>query len=134
MKIISDKETIAAAPEKVYQILVNFLNINQIPEVPQISNWTKLDDGCSFTIMNMINCSMRLTDHQPFTRVEYTIGTDKGMQATATAHIGEHAGVSSLQIEINAEVPIFMQPMIKGPLTQAINKGLVKIKELAERI
>ena len=69
MKINSDKETIATTPERLYNVLVNFLNIDQIPEIPQVSNWTKLDDGCSFTIMNMITCAMRLTDQQPFSRV-----------------------------------------------------------------
>lgn len=133
MKITSDKETIATTPERLYNVLVNFLNIEQIPEIPQVSNWTKLDDGCSFTIMNMITCAMRLTDQQPFSRVGYTISTDKGMEAQAKGIIQETGAGCSIQIEIDADVPVFMQPMIKGPLTQAINKGLTKIKELAER-
>jgi len=133
MKITSDKETIATTPERLYNVLVNFLNIDQIPAMPQVSNWTKLEDGCSFTIMDMITCAMRLTEQQPFSQVAYTISTDKGMQAQAVGHIQDEGAGSSIQIEIDADVPIFMQPMIKGPLTQAINKGLAKIKELAER-
>ena len=134
MTINSNKETIAATPEKLYNILINFIQNNQTPIIPQVSNWTKLEDGCSFTIMNMINCSMRLTGQSPYSKVTYAIGTDKNMSANATFNIEDTNGQSELQISFDADVPIFMQMMIKSPLEQSLNKGVLKIKEMAEKI
>lgn len=134
MTINSNKETIAATPEKLYNILINFIQNNQKPIIPQVSNWTKLEDGCSFTIMNMINCSMRLTGQSPYSKVTYAIGTDKNMSANATFNIEDTNGQSELQISFDADVPIFMQMMVKSPLEQSLNKGVLKIKEMAEKI
>lgn len=134
MTIDSNKETIAATPEKLYNILINFIQNNQTPIIPQVSNWTKLEDGCSFTIMNMINCSMRLTGQSPYSKVTYAIGTDKNMSANATFNIEDTNGQSELQISFDADVPIFMQMMVKSPLEQSLNKGVLKIKEMAEKI
>lgn len=134
MTINSNKETIAATPEKLYNILINFIQNNQTPIIPQVSNWTKLEDGCSFTIMNMINCSMRLTGQSPYSKVTYAIGTDKNMSANATFNIEDTNGQSELQISFDADVPIFMQMMVKSPLEQSLNKGVLKIKEMAEKI
>lgn len=134
MTINSNKEAIATTPEKLYNILISFIQNNQMPIIPQVSNWTKLEDGCSFTIMDMINCSMRLTGKTPYSEVMYAIGTDKNMSANAIFQIKEDGDQSELQISVEADVPLFMQMMVKSPLEQSLNKGVLKIKELAERI
>lgn len=134
MKLNSNTETISATPEKLYNILINFTKNNQVPILPQVSNWQNLEDGCSFTVMNMINCSMRLTGQTPYQHVQYTISTDKNINANAAFFIEDLGTSSNLHIAVEADVPIFLQPMIKTPLEHSLNNGLHKIKELAERI
>ena len=134
MKITSNKETFTATPEKVFNVLIGFAKTEQVPSIPQVSDWKNLENGCQFTIASMLTCSMLLTDQVPFTRVVYQISTDKGISANATFHIQDLGNQCEVQIEAEANAPLFMQAMIKTPIEQAMNKGLAKLKEMAERM
>lgn len=134
MKITSNTETISATPEKIFNLLVSFAHADHAPAIPQVSDWTNLENGFRFTIAGMITCTMQLADQRPFSRIEYQVSTDKGISATAAFLIEEAGSGSQLRIEADADAPIFMQAMIKKPLEQAMNKGLAKLKEMAERI
>lgn len=134
MKITSNKETIAATPEKLFNVLIGFAKTEQVPNIPQVSDWKSLENGCQFTIANMITCSMVLTEQTPFSRVGYQISTDKGISADAIFHIEVMGPSCQVQIEADANAPIFMQAMIKTPIEQAMNKGLARLKEMAERM
>lgn len=133
MKVKSTKENIAAPAEKLYNLLISFIQNGSTPILPQVTNWTKLDDGCSFTIMNMFNCTMRLVEQMPFSKVTYNISTDKNMSAVANFDIEDNGSSCGLLISVDAEVPLFLSGMVKTPLEQALNQGIIKIKELAER-
>ena len=134
MKVNSNKETFACTPEKVFNILIGFAKTGQVPPIPQVSDWKNLENGCQFTIANMITCSMMLTDQTPFSRIVYQISTDKGISADATFHIEDMGDQCQVQIEADANAPFFMQAMIKTPIEQAMSKGLAKLKEMTERV
>lgn len=133
MKIQSNKENLTISPDSVFNALLNFTRNQQAPSIPQITNWTTTNDGCSFTINNMVTCTFKLSGQIPFSKVSYLIDTDKKFSATADFLIEEADYGSNVQIIAEADVPIFMQPMLKGPIEQALNKALLKIKEMAER-
>lgn len=134
MKIYSNTETIFVTPEKMFDMIVSFAHTDLAPSIPQVSDWTNLEDGFKFTIANMITCSMRLAGQRPFTQVNYEVSTDKGITATAIFHIENAGGLSQVSIEADADAPLFLQGMIKKPLQDAMNKGLLKLKEMAERM
>lgn len=133
MKIQSNKENITISPERIFNALLNFTRNQQAPSIPQITNWTVTNDGCSFTINNMVTCNFKLTEQIPFSKVSFLIDTDKKFSATADVLIEDTGYGSNVQIVAEADVPIFMLPMLKGPVEQALNKALLKIKEMAER-
>ena len=133
MKIQSNKETLATSQEKVYDTLVRFTQQAQMPPVPQITNWSADENGCSFTIDGLVTCHFRLTDQVPYSKVCYHIDTDKNLSADAVIHIDAEGTGSSVQLEAEADVPIFLQAIIKGPIEKALNQALVRIKEMAER-
>jgi len=133
MKIQSNKENLTTPQEKVFDTLVRFTQQAQMPPIPQISNWNADENGCSFTIENMVTCHFQMTEQVPYSKICYHIDTDKGLSADAIFHIDGNESGSTIQLEAEADVPIFLQPMIKGPVEQAINMALVKIKEMAER-
>jgi len=133
MKIQSNKESLTTPQEKVFNTLVGFTQQAQVPPIPQISNWNADENGCSFTIENMVTCQLKITDQVPYSKICYHIDTDKGFAADAIFHIDGNESGSSIQLEAEADVPIFLQPMIKGPIEQAVNMALAKIKEMAER-
>lgn len=134
MKISSNPVTMSAPADRIFSILVGFAHMDHAPAIPQVTNWTTLEDGCQFTVAGMITCSMRLAEQRPFSYLVYEISSDKGISAKATFHIEEMGGARQVSIEADADAPIFLQPMIKKPLEQAMNKGLEKLKEMTERI
>ena len=133
MKIQSNTETFRNAQEEVYDTLVNFTKRIQVPAVPKISNWSVTDDTCSFTLNGMITCQLRLTEQVPCSKVCYHIDTDKRISADAVVNIAPAGEGSTVQVEAEADVPFFMQALIKGPVEQALNQAISKIKEMAER-
>lgn len=133
MTINSNKEIIAVAPEKLYNMLVSLSKATIAPNIPQISDWEVLDNGCRFSLAGMLTCSMFLTEQDPFRCVVYQIDTDKNIGAKAFFHIESTSTGCELQIEADVNAPIFMQAMIKTPLQQALNKGTSKLKEMAEK-
>lgn len=133
MKIQSNKENLTISSDRVFNALLNFTRNQQAPSIPQITNWTVLENGCSFTINDMVTCTFKLTEQIPFSKVTYLIDTDKGFSANADFLIEDNGANSDVQIIAEADAPIFMQPMIKGPVQQALNKALERIKEMVER-
>ena len=55
MKITSNTETVSATPEKLFNLLVSFAHADHAPAIPQVSDWTNLEDGFRFTIAGMIS-------------------------------------------------------------------------------
>lgn len=133
MKIQSNKENISITPDRVFHGLLNFTRNTTAPSIPQLSNWVVTDDGCSFTINNMVTCHFRIVEQIPYSKVSYHIDTDKNFSATADVHIDDLGYGSTVQIFVDADVPFFLQPMIKGPIEQALNKALLRIKEMVEK-
>lgn len=134
MKISSTTETVSATPEKMFNLIVSFAHTDQVPAIPQVSDWTNIENGFRFTIAGMITCTMQIAEQRPFSLVEYKVSSDKGISATAIFHIEDAGGLSQVNIEADVDAPIFMQGMIKNPLEKAMNTGLAKLKEMAERI
>ena len=133
MKIQSNKENLAAPQERVYDTLLRFTQLTQQPPIPQISNWSADGNGCSFTINDMVTCRFLLTEQVPCSKVCYHIDTDKNLSADAVIHIGADGTGSTVQLEAEADVPVFLQPVVKGPVERSVNMVLARIKELAER-
>lgn len=134
MKLNSNKENIAAAASTVYNVLLSFSKSDSVPPIPQVSDWKSVDNGFECTISNMIKCRMQLVEQVPYSRIVYQISTDKGINASACGLIEDNGGQCSLQLTAEADVPLFVQPMVKGPLQQVLNRAILKIKEIAEKI
>ncbi len=133
MRIESNKEIINRSPERVYQALLNFMQNSQPPSIPQISNWTVEEEGVSFSVNNMIHCRFRLVEQQLNRKVGYAIETDQNMAAQADVLIEENGSESSnVQIVADAEVPLFMQGMIRGMVEKGLNEALARVKEMTE--
>lgn len=133
MKIQSNKESFSTSPERVFNALLNFTRQELPSNIPQIKDWRITEDGCSFNINDMVTCYFHLVGQMPFTKVTYRIDTDKKFSAHADFLIEDSGSGCTLQIVAEADIPIFLQPMLKGTIEQAINKALSRLKEMIER-
>ncbi len=133
MKLTSNTETIAASATKTYDFLCHLIQTTQAPPIPDITDWHADEQGCSFTIKNMITCNMRLADAVPYQYVIYHLDTDKSVSANVHFRIESMGTESTLQVEAEADMPFWIQAMLKGPMEQMMGSVMGKLKEVIER-
>ncbi len=134
MKISSNREHLNASSEKVYNLFVRFMQAESFPSLPQVTNVEKVENGCRFTVGGMATCTLTLLQQTPYSLVSYRLESDKGISAMASAHIESEGDGCNLQLEMDAEVPFFLQGVFKGMMQNSLDKSMEKIKELAERM
>ncbi len=134
MKISSNREHLNASSEKVYNLFVRFMQAESFPSLPQVTNVEKVENGCRFTVGGMATCTLTLLQQTPYSLVSYRLESDKGISAMASAHIESEGDGCNLQLEMDAEVPFFLQGVLKGMMQNSLDKSMEKIKELAERM
>ena len=76
---------------------------------------------------------MRLTDAVPYQYVIYHLDTDKSVSANVRFQIESMGSESSLQVEAEADMPFWIQAMLKGPMEQMMGSVMGKLKEVIER-
>ena len=131
LHINSPEETVSVSPEKVYQVLTHFFE-RSVEGVPGITNWESMPDGCSFTIQDHVNCRLTLSEQTPFSRVCYRAETDTNMSAAVRFDIAPSGAGSSLQGQLDMDVPFFLQGMVKGVVNNFMGTAMKYLKTVIE--
>lgn len=132
LQINSNAETVAASPEKVYQVLTQFFH-KQLDNIPGVTGWETLENGCRFSVQDQIQCQLTLTEQVPFSRVSYKAETDKPVSADVTFDITPDGEASRLQGHLDIEVPFFLQGMVKGLINKFLDTAMQHLKTAIER-
>lgn len=133
MTINSNSGEIQAKDAKIYAMVTDCRRFGAFLP-PQVQDWKAEEDYCEFTVAGMVTARIEITEKVEFSRVAYTIKNDKNMPVSFCIDINGHEdGKSSVGIEITADVPFFLQGMVKDPLQKVADVMTAKIKELAER-
>jgi hypothetical protein len=132
LHINSPEETISASPEKVYQVLTCFFE--RSPEgIPGLSNWESFPGGCRFTVYDHVTCRLSLVDQQPTSHVVYHAEVESPhITATAAFDIVPKGSESTLQAKMDADVPFFLQGMVKGAVNQFMGMAMQYLKKAIE--
>ncbi len=133
MNATSPKTTILAPAAKVYALVANCNHFGKyIP--PQINNFSSTEDQCQFTINNMITLQLIIVEKQPYSFVKFDAQNDMKKEMNMEVRIEEiDAQSANLELVLNADVPMFLRPMVKGHLQTFVDKLAEKIKEEAEK-
>lgn len=132
LHINSPEETISASPDKVYQMLTRFFE-RPLENIPGLSNWESFPDGCRFTVYDHITCRLTLKEQQPNTHVAYHAEVESPhVTATAGFDIVPKGSESILQAKMDADVPFFLQGMIKGVVNQFMGTAMQYLKKAIE--
>lgn len=131
LQIKTPEEKISATSEKVFNFLSNF-TANKLSSVIGINNWETFDGGCKFDVQGAVSCKLQLTDKTPFSRVTYEVQTDKNINAIVSFDIIPCGESSILQANLSADVPFFLQPMLKGVANNYIGTAMKYIKTAIE--
>ena len=133
MKIESKTEHIEASHQKVYEMLCDCRNFEQMATQQQIQNWHAEEDFCEFEVNGIAKITLRIQEKEPYSHITYTVGNDKGIPASCTFDIIGGEEHFDLALSMNLDIPIFLAPMVKSPmqkfadtLTNAIKMAATK--------
>ena len=130
LHINTPEETISATPEKVYQVLSTFFE-RQIEGVPGLTDWVSEPNGCRFKVQDHVQCRLTLVEQVPNSHVVYRAEVDTPhVTATAAFDIAPSGSNSVLKGKMDADVPFFLQPMIKGAVNQFMGTAMQFLKAL----
>ena len=132
LHINSPEETISASPEKVYQVLTRFFE-RPVEDIPGLSNWESFPGGCRFTVADQVTCRVSLIKQQPNTHVAYKAEVESPrITATAGFDILPKGSESVLQAKMDADVPFFLQGMVKGAVNKFMDTAMQYLKKAIE--
>lgn len=131
LHINSSEEIISASSEKVYQVLSSFFE-RKMDGMPGLTNWESLPNGCRFTVQDHVNCELSISEQVPCSRVCYRAVTDAGMSANVRFDIEPRGAESTLQAQLDMDVPFFLQPMVKGAVNKFMGTAMQYLKTAIE--
>ena len=133
MKINSNSGEIQANDAKIFAMVTDCRRFGEFLP-PQVQDWKAEENYCEFSVAGMVTARIEIAEKVEFSRVTYTIKNDKNLPVTFRIDITEKgAAASEVGIGIEADVPFFLQGMVKNPLQKVADTMATKIKELAEK-
>lgn len=131
MHITSTATDINAPQASIYQLLTNCYSFkNFLPE--QVQNWQAGENYCQFDVAGITTLKMEITEKKEYSKVAYKISNDKQIPVSCDFLIGSNGTTSELTINIDAEVPLFLQAMLKNPFQKVADTIVEKIKTAVE--
>lgn len=133
MTINSNSGEIQAKDAKIYAMVTDLRKFGEFLP-PQVQDWKAEEDYCEFSVAGMVTARVEIAEKVEFSKVVYEIKNDKNLPVKFEIDITEK-GVehSEVGIGIEADVPFFLQGMVKDPLQKVADTIVLKIKELAEK-
>lgn len=130
-KIETDKVECQQPAEKIFTFLSDFNNFQSLMPA-QVTNWTSTSETCSFTINNMATVGMRIVSKEPFSKIHISSDGGKVPFSFTLDVVITPTGDSSCigQLLFNADIPMFIRPMVVGPLTNFFNLLVKKMAEI----
>lgn len=133
MKINSKSDIIQAPDAKIFAMVTDLRKFGEFLP-PQVQDWKAEDDFCEFSVAGMVKARVEIAEKVEFSKVVYEIKNDKNLPVRFQIDIsGNGAASSAVNVGIEADVPFFLQGMVKDPLQKVADTITLKIKELAEK-
>lgn len=129
--IATDVISIQQPAEKIYNFLSDFNNFKALMP-PQVTNWQSTTDTCTFTINNMATVGMKIESKTPHSKIH--ILSDGGKVPfsftldVVLTPVSDSACTG--QLIFDADIPIFLRPMVEGPLGNFFNLLAKKMAEI----
>lgn len=127
MEFLSKPEIIQSSAVQLYTLLCDYEQFGSMLP-PSIQDWTVTENGCRFNLNSMTECTLKLSEKKPYSRVTYFIDSDKHFSANVVFLITEEDNHCALQMRVSANVPLFMRRWILKPIEQAMDFAMLQIK------
>ena len=120
--IESEKKTINAPSEEVFNFLCDFNNIVRILPADKISNWQSSADDCSFKIQGAATIALIKDSVESPNKINIVSGDKSPFPFTLVVEISslENQKCESYLV-FNGEINAFLKMMVVSPLTNLFN-------------
>lgn len=131
MHISSQASAIQAQDAMVYALISNCKNLETMLP-PQVENFKADENHCECNVAGMASLRLDIIEKIENRKVVYQISNDKQIPLTCTFAIASQINSCDLTVDIEAEIPLFLQSMLKNPLQRVADALVEKIKNSAE--
>lgn len=133
MKLSSEKKLINSTNEKIFQLVSNCSQFGKyLPS--DVTNIETTADFCKFEMKSIAQFMIEITEKSPNSLVVYNVGNDKNIPIELKINIQDNQGTSFAELELQADIPFFLQGMVKSPLQKFIDILIEKIKIESEKV
>jgi len=122
--IVSKQGKIVASEAKLFDFLSDLRNLDSFIPHDKVQNWESDEDSCSFSIPQVGQLSLRITEKEPnkFIRIEPEGGATP-FSFTFFIQIKNVAeNDTRFKLTLRAELNMMMKTMFKGPLEKGLDQ------------
>jgi carbon monoxide dehydrogenase subunit G len=121
MTIDSDKVTVNATSEEIFNFLADAKNINELLPQDNIKDFESTATSCSFKVQGGITITLEQKELIPFSAIKMKSGEKSPFPFDLTIHISEQGAGSEGYIAFEGDVNPFLKMMVQKPLTNLFN-------------
>jgi hypothetical protein len=126
MTVTAKYESIAATAEQIYVLVSNCNRFGAfIPE--QVKGWESTEDSCRFTIEGIATMDIRIVEKIACSKVRFQVSNDKHIPMELEITIENQKDTRKIEISMMADIPIFLQPMVKKPMQNLVDVMATRI-------
>ena len=130
-KISTDIVDIPKSQETIFNFLSDFNNYEKLMP-SQVSDWKSTKDSCSFKLAGMAEVALKIESRTPHSKIHMV--SDGGKLPFAFSLdallVSKTENSCTGQLIFEADIPIFIRPMIEGPLGKFFNALAHKMKDI----
>jgi hypothetical protein len=127
----TDKKIINAPAAKVFAFLVNLNNFNQLLPQDKVEKWVSSETECSFSIKKMAAIGLKLQDKTEPTLVHLVSTSVSPIKFDLKCIITPvNDSTCETYMDFEGDINMFMEMVVKGPLTQFFNYNMHKLQEI----
>lgn len=117
--------------EKIFNFLSDFNNFKALMP-PQVTNWQSTSETCTFTINNMATVGMKIESKTPHSKIHIISDGGKVPFSFTLDVLLTPLNDSNCtgQLVFDADIPIFLRPMVEGPLGNFFNLLAKKMADI----
>jgi len=133
MKVTSNTTPIHAPDHIVFEFITNFSHFGSyLP--PEIKDFEATADYCKFNIQGVATLMLSIVEKTEYSLVVYNAENDKNIPFKIAIFIeSDELSASTIRIEADADLPVFVAPMVKKPLEKFVTVLAEKLKEEIEK-
>ena len=132
MKLIGPKKRVAAQSETIFNLVSNCSHLSKY--MPSEYELIASDsDSIEIEITNIAKLKIKIANRVPFSKVEYHVLNDKNYPILLVIDINRQQMESEIELFVEADIPFYLQPMVKSPLNRLMEEITNRIKVEAEK-